>query len=708
MTKVKSYTNTYTKTYANPGGMNIIFCLLFPLLLLSPFFRGLFFDEELVVAHMYTAVVAGLYFYLRPERVRFSRNIMDYAGVGLIIAYILSSFGALVPRDAVGEVFKVLNYFLVFWLVAQTAKTLADMQKVVVALFAAGVGVAIAGLGTAFGTFWFNGGYVSGLINSTIQYHNAVAIYLVAAGILGMYLTAALNNMWARVLVAGGTYVLFLTAFGAGSRGAMLVTPVALLLLFIGLPRVDKEKFFYNALAVLIPFVLTAKSVLTFGVKSEGFYWGMLLLGLLLTCGIKFGLEKFALLSGQAKKKYLLAAGAVVAVAIAVLLAVKGSAVMPDTIAARAKAINLTDGSVTERFHFYQDAVKVVKDYPALGVGGGGWNSIYRTYQSYLYHTTEVHSHPLQVLVEGGPAGLVFYVLLWLGLLISSIKLLLRAASVELKALTWTAFAAAMALGMHSMIDFTLSLGAPMIMLWALFGLVRSGEEQSLDTGKSYFLTVDFDAVFRKLVGLTVAIVFFAAAGSFYIAQTKAREAMSVYKYGNIDGAIAAMESAAGFDPLEHKYPRDLAQLYSQKAYTNNDMTMALKAVASAEAAVQKNKGDAEPLWILTQIYLSSGQIEKGIQSAETAIDRAPYRTEGYTQLAMVYNAAAQSYLQSGNKARARELAEKARRIPERMKAQAAKLDDFGRSIFKGPPIDQISPELQKQLDTAEKLLGQS
>lgn len=82
-------------------------------------------------------------------------------------------------------------------------------------------------MGTAYGTFNFNGAFVGGLINSTLQYHNAVAIYLVACGLLGFCLTVAVENLWVRLAVAGGTFIIVTTAFRAGSRGACILWPVA-------------------------------------------------------------------------------------------------------------------------------------------------------------------------------------------------------------------------------------------------------------------------------------------------------------------------------------------------------------------------------------------------------------------------------------------------------------------------------------------------
>jgi len=63
--------------------------------------------------------------------------------------------------------------------------------------------------------------------------------------------------------------------------------------------------------------------------------------------------------------------------------------------------------NATERLYFYQDAIKMFKERPILGWGGGGWEEAYRAYQSYLYYSNQVHSHYFQIMVEAGLVGLM-------------------------------------------------------------------------------------------------------------------------------------------------------------------------------------------------------------------------------------------------------------------------------------------------------------
>ncbi len=685
-------------------GVDAVFYLLLPLLFLAPFFRGLFFYEELNVAHMYTAVIAGVYFYLNRDKLRFSKSIMDYAGAGLVIAYLLSSFVAVSSRGGIGLVMKNLNYFLVYLLVAQVVKNTDQIKKILITVFTSGVIVALIGLGNFFGSFETDGGVLDGLICSTIQYHNATAIFLFAIGMLGLALTVYFKDGFARTLTAGATYVAIITAMGAGSRGALLVTPIAMLIQFLGLPRADKEKYFYTVLAVTVPLVITSKSVLTLNVEnSDSYYWGILFLGFFLSCLIQFGFDRFINLSGKTKRGYILSTGAIVAVALAAVVVVKGAEIMPASVVDRVKEFNLQNNNVLDRFNFYEDAVKVVKDHPVLGVGGGGWKSIYRSYQNYWYDTTEVHSHFFQVLVETGALGFILYLLLWLGLLISSIRLL-RSASPEMKLLTWTAFSTAIGIGMHSAIDFTLSLGAISILLWFLMGLVRAGEEQTFGND-NYFSTPVFDTGIRKIIGIIISVVFFAASASFFWSTLNVNKAIDTYQQGDLEGAIATMEFAVKLDPYTTKNLTDLSIMYTEKA-SRGDVGAISQALSASEKAVQNDSGDGEVRWHLAKAYYNSRNMEKGVQTAEEAVNLAPFVTRGYIQLAMYYNAVAQFYLQAGDKETAHILLEKTLAIPERMKMQASKLDEEGRRLFKGTPLDAPNGELDKMLAEARGLLS--
>ena len=122
----------------------------------------------------------------------------------------------------------------------------------------------------------------------------------------------------------------------------------------------------------------------------------------------------------------------------------------------------------------YCDAASIIKDHPALGAGGGGWNLLYHQYQDFLYWTTEVHNHLLQVGVETGIPGM----LIWLGLFAALAYYIYKIRKSDLdahgKVLVWGVGTAVFALGAHSLIDFDLSIPSLQILFFAFLGLISS------------------------------------------------------------------------------------------------------------------------------------------------------------------------------------------------------------------------------------------
>ncbi len=113
----------------------------------------------------------------------------------------------------------------------------------------------------------------------------------------------------------------------------------------------------------------------------------------------------------------------------------------------------------------YSDAASIIKDHPVLGAGAGGWNLLYHQYQDFLYWTTEVHNHLLQVGVETGIPGM----LIWLSLFAALVYCIYRIRKGDIddqgKVLVWGVATAVFALGAHGLIDFDLSIPSLQILI---------------------------------------------------------------------------------------------------------------------------------------------------------------------------------------------------------------------------------------------------
>jgi len=142
----------------------LVFFLVCVLLFYPPYFRGLFFDKELLPTHVITALIYGLVWVdkFRRRDLRFIQNPLDYAVLAYAGAYLLSLIGAVHIGDAIKGFLKALNYFMVYWMVTQVVRDYRRYETVLKVLFASALGVAAIGIAAATGYSHYPGAFEDG------------------------------------------------------------------------------------------------------------------------------------------------------------------------------------------------------------------------------------------------------------------------------------------------------------------------------------------------------------------------------------------------------------------------------------------------------------------------------------------------------------------------------------------------------------------
>jgi len=213
-----------------------------------------------------------------------------------------------------------------------------------------------------------------------------------------------------------------------------------------------------------------------------------------------------------------------------------------------------------ERFIHYEDALSMIKDYPVLGAGGGGFDALYYTYHQGDLHTTEVHSHFLQVWVETGTLGFLAFVGIWVAAVWAFVRgrFSKQRISPDKRRVITCAFVPALSLGVHSVVDFNLSLAAVTIFLFVLLGVIRG-----LDHGEGYPTSSWLDALNRRqtywipgVVGIVLGILLtvysiFLWVGDMHhqrVDEVLRRREETVSTLGNEH--VNALETATMLDPL--------------------------------------------------------------------------------------------------------------------------------------------------------------
>jgi tetratricopeptide (TPR) repeat protein len=781
----------------------LIYIGLIILLLYPPYFRGMFFDKEFLPTHMYTGILFLAWviykgFILKEQG--FFNSPMDYAALALVGAYFLSLFVAVNIRSAVGELLKYINYFMAFYLVSDLARTRKDIKIILWAMVLSAFGVAFIGIGAAAGTFTYNGAFVGGRINSTIQYPNTLAAYLTAAFMISTSLWATAGRRWQRGVLSFINYTLFLCFLFTLSRAAWLMFPAFFLILIIGMPAEYRMKALGYSVETFVATVLASPGFGTaISAANKNSAWMWYAAGAALTIVLFFIVEKisehFAL---RIRPKviitaliiFIILAGTGVYIALTTeapltlshgenepeswktswytVTNVKpdteytikfnitskpgakrdqwGTAIIvnsidedkksteiyvkyiteeitneireitfktrsdtksiqvgfsnyfpstavtysnvqfyesedrstaqkiilsykyiPQAISQRISSIDIDNISLSGRFSFYQDALKIIKSHPVLGIGGGGWKSIYFAFQSYRYFTTEVHSFFLQLWVETGIIGLLVLISLWAFTLISGFKVMRSDAHSEIKGLTWGTLTGAIALGGHSAIDFNLSLGAVALYLWELFGIIKSSsymanpQKAAAEEAKKNKLS----PVVAWPAWAYVAISCILILSSFFLYQgyTYGQQAVGYVQQQDIMKAKDAFEKASKYDPLTASFKADLAQLEDVIGRQTKNDKLIKKAEQDRMTAISLDRYNAKLQSQLGAYYLQTGKLPEGLSALEKACKLNPYNIGVWENLADAYEKVAEVYIRHGKRDEALNLIQKSRGI---------------------------------------------
>ncbi|MGB9791719.1 MAG: hypothetical protein ACPLTR_03980 [Thermacetogeniaceae bacterium] len=739
--------------------------LLAVLLFYPPYFRGLFFARELLPTHIFTAMLFTLLAFhkIRRREPLFSQHPLDWSVIALLVLYGTSTIAAWNARDAVAALLKMANYAAVYWMLAYSVRSLKAVRGYLSVFFASGSGVALLGLGAAFGTFHYKDAFVGGRIYSSLQYPNTLAAYLTAINLFGVYLWSEARGLAARLLMTAGNYLIFLAFLGTQSRGALLIYPLGLFVLLAGIlacPAEDRGIVLRRAFRLLGCFALQLVSAMAvFGrvmaaanasgsARLLGWLWllGGAVLAVVLQViwhcaetGIRLTAREGDKEVRRTLRPWVLPAAAfvlVVAVALGGYAVSRGSAA-PAAMGwkawlQRVESISLEDLNAQDRINWSRDAFRIIASSPTiaiLGAGGGGWNALYHRFQDYLYYTTEVHNHLMQVGVETGIPGMVAFIAIWVSLAVAVFRIRRSpgGSRFEVWGTAWAVFSAALALGLHSLINFNLSLGAVAILLWGLFGLER-GLERLSEADPAASGKVIRHPGRRLSPGVQYAVAG-ALAGAFFLlslalaaGDSFAQAAGAALKAGDAGTAVEKLEMAMRYDPWTASYRAQLAQILLYQGEQQKDGRAIRRAQEILRSAVGKSRGDFELRILYARSLFSSGNFKEGIEQLEEAVRIIPLKQEVYDSLAAGYfeagryllELAAQNREGAGSQAgRADELQaegrsylEKAMEVPGRIEARMAAVPREHLRLWRRAPLLTPSFAVRLKAGEAAALLG--
>jgi tetratricopeptide (TPR) repeat protein/O-antigen ligase len=689
------------------------------LLFLSPYFRGLYFPAEQEKALIFTVGVFWLAWLWKWSRQNYSfiSNHLDCFVLAFPAVYLISAFQAVNYGPAVDKVLQSTLYLLVYWLASRLIRNEKDIMNILRVIYISAIGVALAGLAAATGIIYITKGIVDGRICSVLQYPNTLGSYLVAIMFIGLYLWrragkaetcrsfAGIKNM-NQYLYAAANFLLFAVFIGTKSQGSFLVFLFAIVLFFIVIPKGDRLPVFIHFAifslfsSITIWFFLRAVAD---GKMALAWLWFLIGLIFVLAAQTLYSFSENKGMPGwiSGHKNILLFAFCFLLLIIACFI---GAGVYANTHGdiVRMGIDKIRLRNAAERMYFYKDALKMFRERPLLGWGGGGWEEAYRAYQGYFYNSDKVHGYYFQVLVETGIIGILALLGIWASFLHLAHRLFHQAKSDDAKKfLLCVIMISAVSLGLHAAIDFDLSLSAVALVIWTMFGLARgigihAGAEIEEKKIKkhvplNYVVPVSVLAVSISVVALTVSL---AMAGN-YSAQVGTK-----VQSQSVNQSIELLKKASAYNPFNADYHSNIARLYQ---YQGNYE----EAIIQAEKAVELSKYSAVRYTELANLfyYREDGSAE-AVKNAEKALSAAPFQIERYEFLAKIYFNAGYKDLLAGNRDMAKLYFEKASVVPDRINDITATLNDIEKRLWKDSPMIAPTAAVKLNVGKSQYFLG--
>lgn len=661
----------------------LVGCLLF----FSPFFKGMFFMEETTyVLLCASAITCWLLFELRQNHKEIT--FPDVAPWLFLLMYYVSIIYAADKGEALNRGLQINLAILVFWLVSKLSINNQQAKTFVKILYWAGVGVAFVGLLDQLGLLRLTAGFApEGRLASTIGYPNTLAAYLGGVFILGLFLLSNQSGNYNKILLSIGNYILMLAILATQSRGGWLVFAFMLALYIIGLRGKVLAATLGSILLSISTAVFVAEQVIhpSLGQNWSGLLWflGGAVVAVVATF---FAANQAKKITEVAANRSKLIVGSLVLITGVLLVSVfifKG--MVPSELIAKVKSISLQERNVVERGYFYRDALKVIKDNWLLGIGGGGWSAVYYKYQSYFYKTKEVHNYLLQTWLEVGIIGLGLLLYVWIKTLITTVNLRRKYNDDELGGLAWAAGVAAFMVGIHSLIDFNMSIGAVSMFVWALIGIIfgirKSNEDYNprrLGLGK-YGKWIGAGLC----VGLMVITLSLKLSMSYGAKADQTKENLPTAQ----QAALRPLKQAMVFNPFNSNYPTEYAQLLLKVGEDENDLDTINEGIRVIDRALRLNRTNESATYLRGRLYMAKGDVDKGWEDIERCRELKPWAQESYDQLAEISLAIGSYYESIGDKEKAKDYYKKTVGVPALIQKQLAELTPETRKLWIAGPM---------------------
>ncbi|MCJ8012688.1 O-antigen ligase family protein [Paenibacillus sp. KQZ6P-2] len=506
----------------------LLIVALIAFLVWTPFQVALFngqmleFEKPLFLAIALSSILLFLWIsnYYKSFKLAEQRDWLPIAVLLLPITYLLSYFGAASHYLAMNMVlieclYAIMFIISVYLLQDRRANSIIQTTIMTVAYLIVGFGfLNWFGHGKLAGSLvgWFssavlNGKYTDAVmtdsnglrLTSVFQYANTYAAFLMAFLFAAVFCLIRSKKWYGQAIHAFMLVPIILSLLLTLSRGGLVMLPVVFVILLLFLKPAKQILWFVYCAIAGVASLAISKEVTDLGLQLNQKFeagvavkgWAYLLVVSAIVAVLGWGIQAYlapkleqGLAKASARKMATLwvpiGSTIVIGVLAFLLIGTNVSKVLPENISTRLDTINLKQHSVLERITFYKDGMKVVKDYPVLGAGGGAWAALYEKYQNNPYTSRQAHNFYVQYLLEVGIVGFTIFMAFILFIFYKYIRGYFKTDE-EGKDSYFLYFILTLSILVHSVMDFNMSyVFIGMLVFIGLGGMAAAMDSQPL------------------------------------------------------------------------------------------------------------------------------------------------------------------------------------------------------------------------------------
>lgn len=646
------------------GQINTFFVIILGLIIgFSVVFKGMYFERHFLYIEAMLILLVPFFVFKVAKRSLMPQGLMEYGIVALVAAYILSTLiSAVNLGEAVAATARLITYVLFYLMISRSLGSLDDVRKLLGIIYISGVVTAVAGLGAYFGWWNFEGAvFGDDRLASFFQYPNTAAVFLLICFIFGLYLGETSKNTALKYLVAAGNALILIALIGTKSRIAFIVLLLVLIFYIAGQNKNRKMTSALYMLINIIPVIVLANWVLAEHLSGAAGFIKVLIIAAIVAI-FNAGFNWLSPYTARTGLKIKIQTLLIVGLSVSVLLTAAVVFIYRDnnTAFSRITQISLGERTIMERGFFYTDGLEIVADYPLVGTGGGGWQALYKKYQSYNYSTNLTHNFFLQTAIEVGLIGLAALLIIYLGLIIQLIKIWSNLEESRRK-LLWATLTVFAAISIHSILDFNMSFGSIGLCFWLFLALFRHfGEEIVEENSEAGILKKRL----LKYSPVALSIIVSVVAVSSSIALEHAENAVNLRDENKLSSAKTEFIVANRFNPLRASYLAEMAQIDYSSGILTKDPQFFRDGLKEIEKALRLDKTNFMFFIIQGKLLLASGEIEKGLLSLNTARELAPWNKDIYEEIAYTNLMLGKFFILKGDEGKGREYLEQVLNVP--------------------------------------------